>query len=70
MRDLYKVITDDWVETFKDPKNQNGFMWYAAARGIMPQGVDTTDKRVIALCSLAKDPNFKIDMAIFEPDVV
>ena len=46
-------ITDDWVETFKKPENQNGFMWRMAACGVLPQGVDIYDGRVVKLCKQA-----------------
>lgn len=52
--DVVAEVTNDWVETFSDPKNQNGFMWRMAADMMLSECVDPTDPRVIALCNKAR----------------
>ena len=53
MDQVLRDVTDDWVSTFSDPANQNGFMWRMAAKWELPEGVDPTDDRVKLLCQKA-----------------
>lgn len=41
-----KELTDEWVEFFGKPENQNGAMWLLAKDGCFPIGVDEDDARV------------------------
>jgi hypothetical protein len=51
--DIIQEVTNDWVECFEKPENQNGFMWRMAAQGLLPECVDPQDERVKVLCEKA-----------------
>ena len=53
--EIMQSLTQDWLATFEDPANQNGFMWRMTALGELPFGVDQFDERVKALVELAKN---------------
>lgn len=37
-----KELTDQFLEFFSKPENQNGFMWRMIQKDILPEGVDRT----------------------------
>lgn len=54
---VQKVIqetTDDWLEVYENPENQNGFEWRLIARGVLPDGVDVSNERVCAVVETAR----------------
>jgi len=60
MSDIVTEVTNDWVSTFEKLENQNGFMWYIAGQGLLPECVDPQDERVIALCKKAAQHDAQI----------
>lgn len=55
--------TNDWVQTFSNPKFQTGFMWRMTALGILPDGVNPDDARVVELCKKARREQIEQDAA-------
>lgn len=52
--DISEEITNDWIECFSKPENQNGIMWRLALSGMFPVGVNENHPEVIRILSLGK----------------
>ena len=53
--EFIQETTNDFVETFEDPKNQVGFFWRMIGYGELPVGVDPENEKVKVICKLAKE---------------
>ena len=49
------AVTDDWVEFMSDPVEQDGVFALMVEVGILPQGVNPEDPRVMAICATIRE---------------